>query len=156
MGDGPGSIEPEGLFEGLSGRAIAYGVVLDIVLTILLSIPLVILFGGPEMFSEDADIARAAEARAYASDLFNLASLLLGVACTIVGAFVGARRAGRSFVRHGGWIGVGSLVLGVLMLALLPEGPGQPLWIEVLGLVLVVPAGALGGQLAAALARSGT
>jgi hypothetical protein len=73
----------------------------------------------------------------------------VGLGCTLLGGLVAGRRAGRNFVRHGGWVGVGSLALGVTLLALLPEGPRQPAWVEVLGLGLIVPAGMLGGELIA-------
>lgn len=151
VGAGPGSIEPQGIFDGLQWRAIVFGVVVDTLLTMVVSMPLLYLFAGPEVFADDEAVARAAEARAYASDAFNVVMLLAGLACTLVGGGVGAARAGLDFVRHGGWVGVGSLLLGVALLTILPAGPHQPLWVEVLGLVLIVPAGALGGRLAAAL-----
>ena len=95
------------------------------------------------------DASRAAEARAYESDLVNLISLIAGLGCTLLGGIVAARRAGRSFVRHGGWVGVVSLVLGVALLALFPQETLQPAWVQVLGLLLIVPAGMLGGGVVA-------
>jgi hypothetical protein len=140
----------------LKWRAILFGVFVDIIVTAVLSVPLLLAFAGPDFFSENEAISRAAEARAYESDLFNLVFLLFGLVCTLLGAFVGARRAACNFVRHGGWVGAGSLLLGVTLLALLPAGPRQPIWVEVLGLLLIIPAGVLGGQLAETLDRSAT
>lgn len=154
MAAGPGSIEPEGVFDGLRWGAILYGVFIDMIVTVVLSVPLYLAFVGPEFFSDDEAAARAAEALAYESVLFNVVAQAFGLACTAFGAFMGARRAGSRFVRHGGWVGTGSLVLGVLLYAALPEGPRQPVWAEIGGLILIVPAGVLGGQLAALLRRS--
>jgi hypothetical protein len=153
---GPGSIDPEGIFDGLRWGAIFYGVVLDTVLGIVLSIPMCFLLIGPEFLSENEAVANAAAAKAYESVLVNLAFLVYGLSCTLIGAFFGARRAGSGFVRHGGWVGVGSVVVGAALHAALPEGPAAPLVFELLGFVLLIPAGALGGQLAASLGASTT
>ncbi len=151
MVPGPSPIEPEGVFDGLSWRAVLVGVLVDTVLTVIVSIPILLLFAGPELFSENEATSRAAEARAYESDLVNVISLIAGLGCTLLGGLVAARRSGRNFVRHGGWVGVVSLILGVALLAFLPQEPRQPAWVDVLGLLLVVPAGMLGGGVVARL-----
>src|SRR4029453_18529087 len=85
------------------------------------------------------------------------ANLAIGAACTVLGAFAGARRAGQLHVRHGGWIAGARPALGVLLS--LFESPARdagavPLWAEVLAWVLILPAGVAGGALAAALPRA--
>jgi len=86
---------------------------------------------------------------------FLLCSLALGLGCTVLGAFVGARRAGSLHVHHGGWVAVASAILGVALL--LPPAPQTgaqllpPLWYEAAGWLLLLPAGLLGGALAGRL-----
>ena len=149
--ENPGSVEPEGVFTGLSAVAIGLGIVVDHVLTLLTSIPLVAAFGTEEMFSQDEAVSRQAFDDLFASGEFLFASLAAGLVCTVVGAFVGSRRAGAEFLRHGGWIAVLSAVFG-LVLQVLPSEEGRvalPLWVDVVPALLLLPAGLLGGALAA-------
>jgi hypothetical protein len=149
-------IEPEGTFAGLSASAILFGAFLDIATTVIAS-SLLLLWLVPELSAKDEAHARAALAELYASRGYIAANLAIGAACTVLGAFAGARRAGQLHVRHGGWIAVTSTALGVLLS--LFESPARdagavPLWAEVLAWVLILPAGVAGGALAAALPRA--
>jgi hypothetical protein len=148
---GGGSVEPEGLLSGLDPRAIALGVVVDTVLTILAVFPLVVLFGSEALASEDEAVAKAAFEALVASTDFLVASLAVGLVCTAIGAFVGARRAGCEFLRHGGWIAVGSALLSLLVEISSADGGSatSPLWVDLAGPLLMLPAGLVGGALAA-------
>jgi hypothetical protein len=84
-----------------------------------------------------------------ASTAFLVASLTVGLLCTVFGAYVGARRAACFCIRHGAWIAVGSAIVGLVLYA--ASGPGSsrpPLWFDLVGFSLMIPAGALGGLLA--------
>lgn len=151
MSERPRPIEAEGLFEGLRWSAIVRGAVLDNVLTFATSFPILLYFAGAEAFSEDEEIARQAFDQVIGNPGFLACTLVVGLAVTAYAGFWAARRAGLHPVRHGGWTAVASAVLGSLFL-LLPgatAGPAPPLWYDALGLALMVPAGALGGWLAA-------
>lgn len=144
------SIEPEGLFDGLKPGAILLGAVVDNLATIVGSIALVVVLRPHEVSSPDEEASRAA-LDALASDPgFLLWSMVLGVACTVLGGYVGARRAGRLHVRHGGWIAVASAALGVafMLVAGQEPDPARPFWYEAIGWVLLLPAGLSGGALA--------
>ena len=149
--DRPPALEPTGIFEGLRPAAILLGVACDNLATLLLSPLLVALFsGGAEGARE---ITPEALEALYGSTNFLLSSLVVGLSCTAAGAFIGARRAGCHFARHGAWIGVCAALVG---LACYPD-PGHahslpPLWFDLLGFALLLPAGALGGMLAGAVA----
>ena len=114
----PHSIEPRGLFEGMSGRAVLFGVAVDIVLTGFASVILILWTAGPEAFSLDEEVAAEAVAAALVSAEYLLSSLVVGLLATLIGAYAGARRAGASHVRHGGWVAVCSAVLGFSLLLL--------------------------------------
>lgn len=144
----PPAIQPTGIFEGLRPGAIVFGVVVDMAASMLGSLLLVGLFAGQASRDGGASSSDAAQALA-ASHEFLFASLALGLSCTVFGAFVGARRASRFFVRHGVWIGIGSAAVGLILYGSAgQEEPRPPLWFDLLGFSLLLPAGALGGYLA--------
>jgi hypothetical protein len=151
-------IEPEGLFDGLSGAAILFGAVVDLGATIFASLLVMALAAPREAAADPAAAAEAMEAF-YASGPLAALDLALGLVCTAFGAFVGARRAGKLHVRHGGWIAVTSTAMIAFLMLLAPpapaaQGPELPLWYEALAWILIIPAGVAGGALAAALDRS--
>jgi len=150
----PPAIEAPGIFEGLRPRAILLGVIVDNLATLLSSLLLVSYFAARQGLGEDGKISEEALEGLASSPDFLLASLAVGLACTCLGGFVGARRAGSSFARHGGWVGVGSALMAfAISLSSGPAPSPPPLWLELAGYLLVVPAGVLGGLLAGARAK---
>jgi hypothetical protein len=146
-------IEPEGTFAGLSGAAILLGAFIDVAFTEIVS-TLLALWLAPDLASQDEAQARKVLAELTASTGYVAASIALGVLGTVLGAFVGARRAGQLHVRHGGWIAVTSTAIGALLMLLEPparDGAGFPFWSQVVAWLLILPAGMTGGALAAAL-----
>jgi hypothetical protein len=149
-------IQPEGIFDGLRWGCVLRGALLDIALSIAASIPLVLWLAGPGAMSEDEATAREAMDRALASPEGLLWSAAIGLAATVIGAWYGARRAGALHVRHGGWVAVASVVIGLpLQLSSASDPAGTPpFWYEAAGLAAMIPAGMLGGFLAGRLGRS--
>lgn len=153
--DRPPAIEAPGLFDGLRPNAILLGVIVDTIATLVASVVLVSVFAARKGIGRDDELTPELLDTLGSSPEFLLASLVVGLACTSLGGFVGARRAGRAFARHGGWIGVGSaLVALALALSSGPVRSPPPLWFELAGYLLVIPAGVVGGLLAGALAAS--
>ena len=148
----PSSIEPDGVFDGLKPGAIVLGALVDNVATGATSIVLFGLLAGADAFSESEEIAQAAF-ELSSDPQFLVWSMVLGLSCTVLGGFVGARRAGRFHLRHGGWVAVASAAIAVLLLLLPTEaaGPLPPFWYNVIGWVLLFPSGLLGGAIADAL-----
>jgi hypothetical protein len=149
-------IEPDGPLDGLQWGCILRGALLDIVLTVLGSVPLTLLLVGPSDLPQDEEAAAQALRQAMVTPEGLFWSLVLGIAATTIGGWYGARRAGVLHVRHGGWVAVVSMVLG-LPFYLAPPEPGvaiTPLWYEFAGLVAMVPAGVLGGWIAGRTMRA--
>lgn len=73
---------------------------------------------------------------------FLLGSVIIGTLVTIVGGYVAARIAKKEPYLNASIIGVLGIVLGVLL------ANNYPLWFNVLGFVMVLPAALLGGHLA--------
>lgn len=149
MTSAPDPIDPDGLLDGIRWPAVGLGVLVDVLVTFAANVPLLALFA-PESLAEEPAKADQAMEQAYASPDFLIASLLVGLAATVCGAYVGARRAGAHHLRHGGWIAVASLLLGLVPVLLFDLEPRPPLWYEALGIVLMLPAGLLGGHIARA------
>jgi hypothetical protein len=150
----PPAIEAQGILEGLSPRAILLGVIVDNLATLVASLILVSIFAARAGLGQDGEISEEALGALASSPEYLLASLGVGLACTSLGGFVGARRAGSSCARHGGWVGVGSALMALVMqLSSGPNPSPPPLWLELAGYLLVIPAGVLGGLLAALRAR---
>ena len=145
----PPAIEPTGIFEGLRPGAILIGVVVDNLATLVASSLLVSLFALRLAREHGGELPDEGLEPLLTSPEFLLASLVVGLLCTVLGAFVGASRAACFFVRHGAWIAVGSAIFSVLVYASAGQaGPRPPLWYDLLGFTLMIPAGALGGLLA--------
>lgn len=149
----PPPIQATGIFDSLKPGAIALGVLVDIAASMLGSLLLVALFSALEPPRDGASPREAAEAL-ESSPHFLAASLCVGLLCTVLGGYVGARRAACHFARHGVWIGIGSALVGLLFYgAANAQAPHPPFWYDLLGFSLLLPAGALGGQIAALAAR---
>jgi hypothetical protein len=147
----PLPIEPQGLLEGISWRAVLFGAIVDTALTVFAFAILMLWVAGSDAFSPDEDVADRAIGGAVLSPEFLLCGLVVGVLATVIGAYVGARRAGIFHIRHGGWIAVCSALISLLFL-LVPGAnsePTPPLWYDAVGFFLILPAGLLGGLLAA-------
>jgi hypothetical protein len=146
-------IEPEGTFSGLSGAAILLGAFIDVAFTEIVT-TLLALWLAPDLATQDEAQARKVLAELAASTGYVAANIALGVLGTMLGAFVGARRAGQLHVRHGGWIAVTSTAIGALLMLLEPparDAVGFPFWSQVVAWLLILPAGMTGGAIAAAL-----
>ena len=145
-------IEPEGTFAGLSGAAILLGAFIDVAFTEIVGTLLALWFA-PDLASHDEAQARKVLAELATSTGYVTANIVLGALGTVLGAFVGARRAGQLYVRHGGWIAVTSTAIGALLMLLEPptsDAAGFPFWSQVVAWLLILPAGMTGGALAAA------
>jgi hypothetical protein len=145
----PPPIQPTGVFEGLRPGAILIGVIIDNLATLVASALLVSLFAADLAREHGEELPEEAIDLLLASPEFLLASLIVGLLCTVFAAYVGARRAECFCVRHGAWIAVGSAISALVLYASAGQpGPRPPLWFDLVGFALMIPAGALGGLLA--------
>ena len=151
-------IEPEGTFAGLRANAIVFGAFVDIAVTVLASTLLVLGLAPDALSRRRGAPQRSARSSSTRSIAYTVGSLAIGALGTVVGAFVGARRAGQLHVRHGGWIAVTSTAIGVLLTALQSAAPPDRRRASALGRgarrgCLILPPGVTGGALAGALQR---
>ena len=87
--------------------------------------------------------------RALQSDPTLLAgSLVIGILATTLGGYAAGRMAHGHRRQHGAFVGLVGVLLGLLAYAPAAAGERPPLWFDLLGFLLMIPAGALGGALA--------
>lgn len=144
----PPPIGPPGVFEGLRPGAILLGAVIDNLATLAASLLLLIVFSAGLAFDEAGEVSEEQVEALMQSTGFLIASLVAGTLCTVLGAYVGAKRAGRAYLRHGGWVAVASAAFALLFYVAPSEGTQIPIWLDILGWLLVIPAGLAGGALA--------
>jgi hypothetical protein len=145
----PPPIEPPGVFEGLRPGAILFGAVVDNLATLAASLLLLLAFSAGLAFDEAGEVDEEQVEALMHSTGFLLASLVAGTLCTVLGAYLGARRAARAHLRHGGWIAVASAAFALLFYVPPGEGASVPVWLDLAGWLLILPAGLAGGALAA-------
>ena len=123
------------------------GIILAILLMLVLdTISGVALMGvmGSHVLQEgltDQQVNEAIAAVTHNRD-FLLWSLILGTLSTIVAGYVAARIAKKEPYLNAGVVGVLGIAIGLIFSA------DYPLWFNVLGFLLVIPAALLGGHLA--------
>lgn len=145
----PPPIQPTGVFDGLRPGAILIGVIVDNLATFIAGPFVLSLFASELAREAGGELPEDALEPLLASPEFLLASLIVGLLCTVFGAYVGARRAACFCIRHGAWIAVGSAISALVIFALAgQQGSRPPLWFDLVGFSLMIPAGALGGFLA--------
>jgi len=123
--------------------AVLLGLVVDVGATMLLSVVVTsafAMFFGPSDAKAE-DIAAALQG----SSGFQLISMVGGLSCTVLGAYVAARFANRAEYATAFAVGVASLVFSEATLIALASD--VPLWERLIGDLLVIPAAIVGGHL---------
>jgi hypothetical protein len=146
------------VFSGLRPRAILIGVVVDHLSTLLSSLALIVVLAAEHSVDLEEGFSDEAIEALVATPEFLLWSFILGMLCTALGGYVGARRAACHHIRHGAFVALASLLIGLLFYLLPPGGEPAPLWYDLLGLVIAIPSGVAGGWIAlqVSLARGPT
>jgi hypothetical protein len=147
----PQPIEPVGMFSGLKIKAIAAGVLSDIITTFILGTILMSVILISEYGTEIPDEAIDNFFRVN-RNLYLL--LLLGTTCTVFGGFIGAKIAGSLEIRHGGWVGTISLLLSVVSELFSDQKQIYPRWFIYCSVAAAIPAGVLGGYLSVVFSKA--
>lgn len=140
-------IEPQNIFHGIRMRPVVRGFIWDNCLSFVSGLLLAhyLLPDGLIASTEsEADIV-------FVSAKFNLLFLPIGLSCTAFGAYIAAARCPGNELSNAIAVGVASLALGLSSLLIPIPGGEVPLWINLLGFVLLVPAAAAGGSIASGL-----
>jgi hypothetical protein len=134
----------------ISVKAVAFGLLVDIVGTISVGIAAMIVLGvvwGAQGIKPQ-DVEAKAE-RLTEDPLFLLASAIVGTGFTVLGGYIAGRVCESGSVLHGALVGLVGDLLGLVLLVVFPaEMQKGSDWFTVGSFLVTIPAGAFGGYLA--------
>ena len=143
----PSPVEPTGFFSGVQIRPVILGVVVDYIATYVGIYAYFFVYLAKE-FSKQGEVSGEAIAKYMASDEGLMIGFVIGALGTALGGFVAARKAGKFEIKHGAFVGLGSLIVSFIELSMQEEVTPVPEWFRFMSVVAVIPAGALGGYFA--------
>lgn len=135
------------LFSGIKPGWVLLGVAADWVLTILFGGIIFPMFVDPNI-RELGEEAFAAHIASIERDPSYIAiSLLLGSLATAIGGYLAAQKAQQVHLKHGLWVALASGA-SIVVFAGDNWSTNIPLWVTILGWILLLPSGVLGGYFA--------
>jgi hypothetical protein len=136
--------------QAISIKAVAFGLLVDIVGTISVAITgmivLGVVWGAQGVKPQDVE----AKAEQLSQDVsFLLIAAAIGTGFTILGGYVAGRVCRTGPVLHGALVGLVGILLGLVLFVAFPtEMQKGPEWYTVGSFLVPIPAGAFGGYLA--------
>lgn len=143
----PRPIQPTGFFTGIEIRPIIAGVVVDYIATYLAIYAYFFVYLTKEL-AKRGEVSDEMISEYMMSTEGLLIGFAIGALGTALGGFVAGYKAGKFEMKHGGFVGVGSLVVSFIEQGLQEETTQIPEWFRLLSLLAIIPAGALGGYVA--------
>jgi len=143
----PPPVEPLGFFTGIRLRPVVVGVVVDYIATYAMMYGYFFFYLAKEL-SKQGEVSPEVIGEYMLSQEGLLIGFLIGVLGTALGGLVAARKAGRLEIKHGAFVGLGSLIVSAIEQALQEEPTALPEWFRFLSVIAIIPAGALGGFVA--------
>jgi len=143
----PAPVEPTGFFTGIQILPIIAGVVVDYIATYAAMYAYFFVYVANEL-GKRGEVSPEVITAYMLSDEGLIIGFVIGGLGTALGGFVAARRAGTIEIKHGAFVGLGSLMLSALEQAMQEEPVVLPEWFTFLSVLSIIPAGALGGYVA--------
>lgn len=143
----PPPIEPAGFFTGVEIRPVIVGVVVDYIATYVAMYAFFFFYLANEL-AEKGDISPEAIAQYMQSTEGLTATFVIGAFGTVLGGFIAGRKAAAFEIKHGAFVGLGSLTVSFLEQMIQDGSAPVPEWFRALSVLSIIPAGALGGYLA--------
>ena len=143
----PSPVEPTGFFTGIQVLPIIVGVVVDYIATYAAMYAYFFVYVAEEL-SKRGEVSPEVITAYMLSDEGLIIGFVIGALGTALGGFVAARRAGKLEIKHGAFVGLGSLIVSAIEQAMQEEPVVIPEWFRFLSVISIIPAGALGGFVA--------
>ncbi len=150
----PPPIEPTGFFTGVRIRPVIIGVVVDYVASYAAMAVFIFGYLAKEL-SKKGEVTGEVIFEYMLSPEGLTAALIIGGLCTALGGFIAGRKAGTLEIKHGAFVGLGSLMVSLIEQTLRGESIPLPEWFVLVSVALVIPEGALGGFIAGWLKGNG-
>lgn len=128
---------------GPTWKAVLMGVATDLLGTTLAGIVLVVFFSG--MLVAQGHQPEQIGSRLMESSAYQIVSLMVGLAFTVLGGYVAARVANHREYWHALIVGAIVLVIGEVVISSDPTG--MKLSLRIIGDLMVIPAALMGGHL---------
>jgi hypothetical protein len=151
-GTPPSPVHPTGFFTGVEIRPVILGVIVDYIATYAAMYAYFFLYLA-NRFSEQGQLSQEALTDYMMSHEGLMAGFIIGALGTALGGLVAASKAGKFHIKHGAFVGLGSLILSFIEERVRGESTPMPEWFRALSVLSIIPAGALGGYLAEMLGR---
>ena len=146
-GTPPSPIHPTGFFAGVQIRPVIVGVIVDYIATYAGMYAYFLVYLANKL-SEQGELSQEALADYMMSREGLMIGFAIGALGTALGGFVAARKAGKFQIKHGAFVGLGSLTVSFIEEMLRGESMPMPEWFRALSILSIIPAGALGGYVA--------
>lgn len=147
-------VQPTGFFTGVKIIPVIIGVVVDHIATEIAMAAFIFGYLANEL-AKQGELTDEAIAKYMASPEGLTVALVIGSLCTALGGFIAARRAGTLEIKHGAFVGLGSLIVYFIRHFMQDQSTPLPEWFNFVAIVAVIPAGALGGFAAGWLRGNG-
>jgi len=143
--------QAEGFFTGVQPRAVILGVVVDYFATYLGIYGYFFVYWARKA-AANGQLSPEAIGDYMQSHEGLMIGLTIGALGTLMGGFAAGLKAGSREIKHGAFVGLGSLILSFIETQLAGgETRPMPEWIRAVSVLSIIPAGAIGGMLAGAL-----
>jgi putative membrane protein (TIGR04086 family) len=143
----PSPVEPTGFFTGIQILPIIVGVVVDFIASEIARYAYFFVYLANEL-SKQGEVSPEVISKYMLTDEGLMIGFVIGTLGTALGGFVAARRAGKLEIKHGAFVGLGSLIVSAILEAMVDEPVSVPEWFRFLSVLSIIPAGALGGFVA--------
>jgi putative membrane protein (TIGR04086 family) len=146
-GTPPSPIHPTGFFTGVQIRPVIIGVVVDYVATYAIMYAYFFVYLANAL-SKQGEVSSDAITNYMTTTEGLLIGFAIGTLGTVIGGFVAGRKAGKFEIKHGAFVGLGSLIVSFIQTVIQGEQVPLPEWFRAISVLAIIPAGALGGYLA--------
>jgi putative membrane protein (TIGR04086 family) len=143
----PSPIEPTGFFTGVQILPVIIGVVVDYIATYAGMYIYFFVYLANKL-AEQGELSPEALNDYIMSREGLMIGFAIGALGTAVGGFVAARKAGKFHIKHGAFVGLGSLIVSFIEQTLRQDATPMPEWFRAVSILSIIPAGALGGYVA--------
>jgi hypothetical protein len=152
-GTPPSPIHPAGFFSGVQIRPVILGVIVDYIATYAAMYAYFFVYLANKL-AEQGELSQEAIADYMMSREGLMIGFIIGALGTAFGGFIAAQKAGKFHIKHGAFVGLGSLIVSFVEEMLRGESMPMPEWFRALSILSIIPAGALGGYVAEILERA--
>ncbi len=143
----PPPVHPTGFFTGVEIRPVILGVITDYIATYAGMYAYFFLYLANKL-SAQGELSEQALTDYMLSHEGLMAGFIIGALGTALGGLVAASKAGKFHIKHGAFVGLGSLIVSFIEERLRGESMPMPEWFRALSILSIIPAGALGGYVA--------